>query len=137
FGQQSAGKSSTIKKMFSELNINLRVGTGKVTNCPIEIRLGAKYMYPPKIYVENFNNSEEHFEFDSIEQAEAEVEKVVGENIYVNGKIVIECNCDKDLNILDLPGYTNDTSRDEYFDYIKKFYLERKETIICHITRGE
>lgn len=126
WGSQSSGKSSILNKMF---RINCKTGTKITTRCPIEIRVGPEYELT-KFYVKK-NNHENH-EFQSLVEAENYVTN--GDELKYDS-IVVEAKHERPFIIVDLPGCID--SNNDYFMWLKENYLNRPETTIIHITRGD
>lgn len=127
WGSQSVGKSSILKKMFS---VDLQCGTGTVTKCPIEIRVGPMYQ-EQKFYVEK---NQFRQECKNIQEAQ---NLIASHGIQFNKdyKIIAEFLFNEALVIVDLPGFIE--GHDYYFQWLKQNYLNKPETVIIHILRGD
>lgn len=154
FGQQSSGKSELLNKLFG-IDFGLKVGAGLATRCPIEIRAGP--WYKDKCYVmdaelkqridcddilrerdsikNNMPAVQSYSIKDKIQAAQWYIdEKVRSSKDLLNSIIVMERQSDDEKIIIDLPGCNSEN--DAYMQWVKKIYLEKKETIILHVSRA-
>lgn len=150
-GLQSCGKSSLLNQMIPVLD--LTVGSGLATLCPIEIRLSP--FYENRIYLIDFKSNSCHYQdeagkiFSTIKEAHAFVERYVKQQNQGNkklctyAKIIKEIKSEKTLIIVDLPGYRvspNETVKhydEQFFEYLKDNYLMKPETIILHVAKAD
>jgi hypothetical protein len=132
FGPQSGGKSTFLSRLTNgDLQHFINPGLG--TQCPIEIRLGP--FNDNSVYIEELSTGKKIIG-DNVIDIEQYFRQNFGENVSLNYKIVREV---KDINqcfiVNDLPGCTKDN--DGCNNQIKEKYLDKPETIIIHIVRGD
>lgn len=135
WGNQSAGKSTLLKRMFPVLSQQSCEGLG--TKCPIELKISVSYK-KTNIYLVNEKN--EKYEGDDIKNSIAIAEERM--NIFfkdlshIDGKIIMEMKFDShNLTVTDLPGCIIDN--DLYFNKMKDRYLNRLGNIIIYVARGD
>ena len=139
WGAQSSGKSAMLNKIFPELKLNLKSCNGLGTRCPVEIHAGPSYQ--TRIYVRSTKLNGLHF-FESLSDAEEYIEKELSkespDSICDNAKIILETKHIININIVDLPGVTNNKTfaNEKFFETHKKEYLMKPETIILHVVNG-
>ena len=103
---------------------------------PYCLQLGAKHT--DKIYIRDYHNKiTKHV--DSIGDAEKytdELAKVYNHPI-VHAEIIYEKENQTNFCVIDLPGSIDDPKYQQYFEQLKKTYIDKKETVILHVAKAD
>jgi hypothetical protein len=131
WGHQSAGKSSVISSVF---NVQLPIGTGITTLCPIVLKYGPEYSKTTTFTIEQYQPSGT-MQVANLEDALNFVSEQAGGKLSQNFMIILEIYKEMSLIITDLPGCTA-TDRG-YFNHLRERFLVRPQTIILYVARGD
>ncbi len=131
FGDQSSGKSSVLKQITGfDLNTSAEMGT----RCPIIINLSKQH--EKEEYLIKSISSNNEYVYNSLKEAENMLIENFNDSLAMEYYVQCHIPNSADLNIVDLPGYNNDSNSD-YFQAIKDQFLDKEESIILHVVKAD
>lgn len=132
WGMQSSGKSSVLKSMFGH---ELVVKAGLGTVCPVELKISP--MYDGVKYYLHSRMEGRRVELPSFTAALENVHQASNGQLTPDFTIIIEYNHPTETMIVtDLPGCIANPQSD-YFNYLRKTYLCKPQTLVLHVARGD
>lgn len=137
-GDQSAGKSSGLNKLFN-LNGDFSLKTDDLlgTKCLVEI-IASKETKHNTYMVTNLNTNQIDY-FNSMLEAQKYIDKISEDHggIIVPYKITIKVYHDGYLKICDIPGFRSDTMGSNIINYYIENYIRNKpEAIVLHYRKA-